>query len=568
MEKKHKKPRAVALAVCSLLSAAVITFSGCVASLTCISHIDRNSDGKCDNCGTKMVVIISNVEKLEISTTPKKQYYAYNEKLDYSDGVLSVTYKDGTTENVPFTDERVTVTAPGMGSEGKKLVLVEFDGVKAKYQIEVGVAKYLVKFDLGYQAETPVPDQFIASASKAEEPEAPTREGYDFAGWYKDNQFSEAFSFTMESILAETTVYAKWIQKFPVIYKDNYAGGETKNGFTVNGKLDASVTPANREGYTFGGWYADEECTNRFDVNKEITDTTTVYAHWIPNTVTRYTVTFNENYGAEPTKTTQSVAEGSTVSEPAKPTRADVSTKGHQAQNFTFGGWYTDEACTTAFAFNTAITQDIELYAKWTGTYIFEAEHVVLVGKVGMGASGGASGADTVDSVPAASLGMGGSNGYYLTYLFVNGLNIDFVINSDRDVTDATLIFRITNDAGQGKFALAPTSYPDIVTDDGTDVSYYEISANGTEIEYEVIKIYDVGSDLWPDTAGRRPFTDHVITVKLHLKKGSNKLSFTSRNDVPAGGTRTSTAPVIDCIKITTSATLTWEPQTANEFGQ
>lgn len=568
MEKKHKKTGAVALAVCSLLSAAVMTFSGCVASLTCISHIDRDANGKCDNCGTKMVVIISNVEKLEISTTPKKQYYAFNEKLDYSDGVLSVTYKDGTTENVPFTDERVTVTAPGMSSEGKKLVLVGFDGATAKYQIEVGVAKYYVKFDLGYQAETPVPDQFIASASKAEEPEAPTREGYDFAGWYKDNQFSEAFSFTMESILAETTVYAKWIQKFPVIYKDNYAGGETKNGFTVNGKLDASVTPANREGYTFGGWYADEECTNRFDVNKEITDTTTVYAHWIPNTVTRYTVTFNENYGAEPTKTTQSVAEGSTVSEPAKPTRADVSTEGHQAQNFTFGGWYTDEECTAKFEFNTGITADTELYAKWTGTYIFEAEHVDLTGKKGMGASGGANGADMVDGVPPDSLGMNASNGYYLTYLFVYDLNIDFVIESDRDVTDAKLVFRITADDGQGKFALAPMSCMDTFTESGTAIAKYDISANGQSIDYEVIEITDVGGDLWPDTAGRRPFTDHVITVTLNLKKGTNKLSFTARNGVPAGGTRTTTAPVIDCIKITTSANLTWDPKTDNTFGQ
>ena len=95
MEKGHrKKARAVALSVCSLISAAAITFGGCVVSLTCISHIDRDGNGKCDNCGTKMTVVISNVEKLEIATTPKKLYYAFNEQMAYSDGVLAVTYKD------------------------------------------------------------------------------------------------------------------------------------------------------------------------------------------------------------------------------------------------------------------------------------------------------------------------------------------------------------------------------------------------------------------------------------------------------------------------------------------
>ena len=36
------------------------------------------------------------------------------------------------------------------------------------------------------------------------------------------------------------------------------------------------------------------------------------------------------------------------------------------ATGYTFGGWYTDSACRNAFNFNTPITKNTTLYAKWT----------------------------------------------------------------------------------------------------------------------------------------------------------------------------------------------------------
>ena len=52
----------------------------------------------------------------------------------------------------------------------------------------------------------------------------------------------------------------------------------------------------------------------------------------------------------------QTPASGSTVTKPADPTR----------EGYTFAGWYTDEACTEAYDFSTAVTADVTLYAKWT----------------------------------------------------------------------------------------------------------------------------------------------------------------------------------------------------------
>lgn len=52
----------------------------------------------------------------------------------------------------------------------------------------------------------------------------------------------------------------------------------------------------------------------------------------------------------------QTPASGSALAKPADPTR----------EGYTFGGWYTDAACTKAYDFATAVTADLTLYAKWT----------------------------------------------------------------------------------------------------------------------------------------------------------------------------------------------------------
>ena len=51
----------------------------------------------------------------------------------------------------------------------------------------------------------------------------------------------------------------------------------------------------------------------------------------------------------------QTTADGK-LTKPADPTR----------EGYTFGGWYTDEACTQAYDFSTPVAADLTLYAKWT----------------------------------------------------------------------------------------------------------------------------------------------------------------------------------------------------------
>jgi uncharacterized repeat protein (TIGR02543 family) len=70
--------------------------------------------------------------------------------------------------------------------------------------------------------------------------------------------------------------------------------------------------------------------------------------------VTNHTVIFNSNGGSA--VASQTVVDGSKATKPSDPTKS----------GYTFGGWYTNSACTTAYSFDTAVTADITLYAKWT----------------------------------------------------------------------------------------------------------------------------------------------------------------------------------------------------------
>ena len=77
-----------------------------------------------------------------------------------------------------------------------------------------------------------------------------------------------------------------------------------------------------------------------------------------------FTVTFNANgHGTAPAA--QTITSGETASEPTEP----------KETGYTFGGWYENQQCTgNQFNFDTPITADITLYAKWTiATYTIKA---------------------------------------------------------------------------------------------------------------------------------------------------------------------------------------------------
>ena len=546
--------------------------SSCVAKVTCIDHVDEDGNGICDHCGQKVEIKKeSNIAKIAVNKLPTKVYYAVGEAIDLTGGELTISYKDQTPEKVlPLNDSKITISAPNMSSKGMKMVGVSYEDKRTSFQIEVGDKKYTVSFDLGYDGAPKIEDQTVVIKTTAQRPADPVREGYDFGGWYADQNLTIPFDFDSNEIMEDTIVYAKWFKQYTVTYSLNYEGAtEVITRKTRLGKVTNDVVPSEREGFAFAGWYADKEGTTPFDFNIDVNSDITIYAKWVANSVTFYTVTFNTNYGETPVTTTTQAAEGTPVSRPTDPVRANVTTKGHQAQNFVFKGWFKDAACTQSYDFATNITSDLTLYAGWTGQYIFEAEHVSFLDDngdpiQGMGASGGSQGSNMVDSPAPSAAGINASNGFYVTYLYSPFLKLTFNIESDRAVSNATLTFRVTCE--KMGYALS-SSLSSGTSDNGNRISNYTINVNGNPLNYNMVDVSYNAAD-YAATDGWRPFSDFVLTTTLSLNVGNNKLEFISSNMDGMGGTMAATAPVIDCIKVDTSAELDWDPITENEFGQ
>ncbi len=223
---------------------------------------------------------------------------------------------------------------------------------------EPEVVYYTVSFDSQAEGITAPETQTIVSGEYAIDPGSLTREGYTFDGWYAEGAES-AFDFANTQITGSITLYAHWTEN-PTYYTvsfDSQAEGITapETQTIVSGEYAIDPGSLTREGYTFDGWYA-EGAESAFDfANTQITGSITLYAHWTEVVPESYVVTFVTAHGSvEPSEVT--VTDGSTVSQPADPT----------ADGWTFGGWYTDEACTTAYDFNTPVTSYMILYAKWT----------------------------------------------------------------------------------------------------------------------------------------------------------------------------------------------------------
>ena len=109
------------------------------------------------------------------------------------------------------------------------------------------------------------------------------------------------------------------------------------------------------KGYTFAFWYLgeDEQNATAYDFDTPVTENITLTAKW---NINKYTVTFN-SYGGTPVPPVQEVEYGLTATKPADPT----------LKGYTFAFWYLgeDEQNATAYDFDTPVTENITLTAKW-----------------------------------------------------------------------------------------------------------------------------------------------------------------------------------------------------------
>lgn len=228
---------------------------------------------------------------------------------------------------------------------------------------------------------TLAPAQTINRGGKFTKPAAPSKENHTFAGWYNGD---EKFDFDADTTKAPNVLnlVAKWdINQYTVQFVSDY--GSFADQTVEHGKpIDTGkLTIPDVDGYTFGGWYADNTYSTKFDFSTPITGDTKVYAKWTAND---YEVRFITEHGDAPAS--QNVKYNGTANDPGKLT----------AEGYTFDDWYTDDTYSTKFDFTKPIKRNTTVYAKW------EKNAPVLPDTYALNVSGAFVYVDGVDVTAAA----------------------------------------------------------------------------------------------------------------------------------------------------------------------
>ena len=170
------------------------------------------------------------------------------------------------------------------------------------------------------------------------------------------DHFPKTVTITKYTGTESTVILPSTISNWPVtkIGEDALKDNTTITSVTIPASVTeiGKLTAPTVEGYTFGGWYADENRTIEFNFNTPITGNTKVYAKWTAND---YYVSFFTEHGDPPTS--QNVKYNGTAKDPGTLTE----------EGYTFDGWYTDNIhYTTKFDFTQPIKSNTTVYAKWT----------------------------------------------------------------------------------------------------------------------------------------------------------------------------------------------------------
>lgn len=196
----------------------------------------------------------------------------------------------------------------------------------------------------------------------------PTRTGYDFMGWYTDEDDGTQITSETPVEAGEHTFYAHWeAYIFDIIYQDEgddvaFSGENEEDLPHIHTYgTETRLEDASKTGYTFGGWYTTSDCegdrvaTLAAGAYMKKDEKILLYAKWTPNT---YSVTYEKNDGTianEEEYTSYTYGEGLDLPTPKR-------------TGYTFRGWYTDSGCTgdPVTRITETDTEDKTYYAKWT----------------------------------------------------------------------------------------------------------------------------------------------------------------------------------------------------------
>ena len=183
------------------------------------------------------------------------------------------------------------------------------------------------------------------------------------------------------------------------------------------------------------------------------------------------------------------------------------------------------------------------------GEVIFEAEGIDLEGLSGHGYSNSAEGCGMIMGENTLAIRNNQtvlnsiSNGHFVGYFNTADTTLTFNINSDVAATGATMKLRLGSEYGTMRL----------------DPSVMTISVNGTALDYDQISVTGQRVEGTNIVYGA-PFKDYEISTAFDLKAGENKIEITIlQNTLGLPETNVeSVGPGVDCIKIKSESTLTW----------
>ena len=169
-------------------------------------------------------------------------------KTETSPGVYRVNFSDGSTDedgsivsrewdfdgdgNTDSTDRNPSRTFSNVDTAVVKLTVRDNRmGSKSISRRLIPLAAYTVSFDANDGSS--VSGQSVPEGGRAAEPDAPTRSGYVFRGWYSDSGLSNSWDFDFDTVNSALTLYAKWEEQEEIETLDESFEGGSLSSFWI-----------------------------------------------------------------------------------------------------------------------------------------------------------------------------------------------------------------------------------------------------------------------------------------------------------------------------------------------
>ncbi len=330
-----------------------------------------------------------------------------------------IAYSDGISSNSSNTQTIVKLASITNG--------LAWDGNIAKWQSIPNAESYDV---LLYKGGTAVGAATNVLAGKV-------HEGADFTSAFQTNGIG-SYTFTVQPkgdglLILDgdqgVSSAAKIISPltYTVLYDGNGNTGGTVPQDNATYSQNDNVTVSANDGYlvktghSFIGWNSKADGTGTFylpnDTFKIATENITLFARWAVN---QYTVSFDVAGGS--TVSNQTINHGEKASQPTPvPTKAGN----------TFDGWYTSNAYTMLYDFNSVITTNTMVYAKWNPVTVTHTVSFDVAGGSAVSNQSVAHGGKASQPTPAPTKAGYTFDGWYTSSAYTTPYNFNNTITAN-----------------------------------------------------------------------------------------------------------------------------------------